>query len=291
MITLDHVAHFVPDRDAASAALTRLGFTLTPFSVQSHRVSEGAPLVLAGTGNRLAMFERGYIEFLTPISETPNAAQLRAAMQRYIGVHLIAFGTAAPHLDHTRLAERAFEPLDPIALQRPISTESGEDTARFTVVRVPPGTMAEGRIQYCQHHTPELVWQKRWLAHANGATGLASVVVCVENPGEAAERYARFTGLPSSASGGARRLDTGRGTLFFAGRAAVERTLGVRVPALPWIAGYALDCVSVRAARVAVSEGAIVRDLPDGRFAAALPDALGGIVVFQARESDVLNFD
>ena len=292
MITLDHVAHFVPDKDAASAALTRLGFTLTPFSVQSHRTREGGPVVPAGTGNRLAMFERGYIEFLTPISETPNAAQLRAAMQRYIGVHLIAFGTDAPHLDHARLAQAAFEPLEPIALQRPISTETGDDTARFTVVRVPPGMMAEGRIQYCQHHTPELVWQKRWLAHANGAMALASVVVCVEDPAEAVQRYARFTGLAPITAGAARRIETGRGTLVFAERGAVERRLGVRAPALPWIAGYALDCVSVAAARdAAVSAGAVARDLADGRLAVPLPGALGGVILFQAPESGVPAFD
>jgi hypothetical protein len=292
LITLDHVAHFVPDKDAASTGLSRLGFTLTPFSVQSHRLSEGGPLVPAGTGNRLAMFERGYIEFLTPISETPNAAQLRAAMQRYIGVHLIAFGTDAPRRDYARLAQHAFQPLEPIALQRPISVESGEDTARFTVVRVPPGMMAEGRIQYCQHHTPELVWQKRWLAHANGATGLASVFVCVEDPDEAGERYARFSGLRATAAGTARRLETARGTLVFVDPAAIERTLGVRAPALPWIAGYALDCVSVAAARdAALHAGAAVRDLADGRLSVMLPDTLGGVVVFQAAERGILNFD
>ncbi|MGZ5147318.1 MAG: VOC family protein, partial [Burkholderiales bacterium] len=37
-LNIDHVSHFVPDMDEASAALERLGFTLTPFSAQSHRL-------------------------------------------------------------------------------------------------------------------------------------------------------------------------------------------------------------------------------------------------------------
>ncbi|HKU71138.1 MAG TPA: VOC family protein, partial [Burkholderiales bacterium] len=51
-LNIDHVAHFAPHVDAASAALEKLGFTLTPFSPQSHRTEPGGPLVPAGTGNR-----------------------------------------------------------------------------------------------------------------------------------------------------------------------------------------------------------------------------------------------
>ena len=36
--------------------------------------------------------------------------------------------------------------------------------------------MAEGRIQMLTHHTEDAVWQPRWLAHPNGARGLASLV-------------------------------------------------------------------------------------------------------------------
>jgi len=41
------------------------------------------------------MLERGYLEFLTPTGATPIADQLRSAMQRYVGIHLVALGTAA----------------------------------------------------------------------------------------------------------------------------------------------------------------------------------------------------
>lgn len=54
-VNLDHVAHFVPHIDSASAALERLGFTLTPFSAQSHRLEPGGPVLPAGTANRCVM--------------------------------------------------------------------------------------------------------------------------------------------------------------------------------------------------------------------------------------------
>ena len=54
--------------------------------------------------------------------------------------------------------------------------------------------MAEGRIQYCIHHTPELLRQERWVSHPNGAQALASVIIVVGDLDEAVLRYERFLG-------------------------------------------------------------------------------------------------
>jgi hypothetical protein len=282
MLDLDHIAHFVPEVDASSRALESLGFTLTPFSSQSHRLTPGGPLVPAGTGNRCVMFKDGYLEFLTPTGDTANADQLRAAIARYVGVHLVAFGTGDPAGDHARLEREGFNPGPPVALQRPIGTPDGEDTARFTVVRVPPGTMPEGRIQFCQQHTRHLVWQPRWTDHANGAIALSAVMLCVADPAEAAARYARYTGLTAVNRGDAHCLATARGTLVFMTPAAVEGTLGAAPPALPWIAGYALATRDPAAARQCAGRtSGTIKELGPHRFAVALPPALGGFVVFE----------
>jgi len=285
---LDHVAHFVPDSAAAGAALERLGFTLTPFSAQSHRLTPGGPLVPAGTGNRCVMLDAGYIEFLTPTDATPVAEQLRAAIARYVGVHLIAFGSAAPEADHARLDAAGFEPLAPVALQRPISTESGEDIARFTVVRVPPGTMAEGRIQFCQHHTPDLVWQKRWLEHRNAASGLAAVVVCVADPPEAAQRYSRFTGLAPNGAGNEWRIETARGGVIFTDAGTLARALGIDAPALPWIAGYVLEANDIARARNAIQASGFDSKNLGERIMVVLPPELGGVILFQRPQAGAL---
>ena len=280
-LNLDHVAHFVPDRAAASAALERLGFTLTPFSEQSHRLEENGPLVPAGTGNRCVMLERGYLEFLTPFGESSIADQLRAAIRRYVGVHLVAFGTAAPQADYERLQREGFQPLHPVALQRPIGTETGEATARFTVVRVPPGTMPEGRIQYCAQLTPDNVWQPRWLAHANGAIALASVVLSVADPQEAAQRYGRYTGIDPSRDAAWWTLKTSRGELRFGTSATVDKELGLAAPATPWIAGYTLEVRDLSATRAFLRDSAVkTRDLDETRCLVELPEALGGAIVF-----------
>ena len=289
-LNIDHIAHFVPHMDAAGAALERLGFTVTPFSAQSHKLEPGSPLTPAGTGNRCVMLRQGYLEFLTPTGDTLVANQLRSAIMRYTGVHLLAFGTATPDVDHARLSKAGFNPLIPVALQRGIGTATGAGTARFTVVRVPPGTMAEGRIQFCQHHTPEFLWQPRWLDHANRALALTAVLVCVADPQEAAQRYARFTGLLAHLSDGQWGIATARGKVVFLDAGSVERSLGVAPPALPWIAGYVL-AADVTAARTrCAAAGVPMKELADERFCALLPPELGGMIVFEPQQAGAPNF-
>ena len=291
-LVLDHVAHFVPHVDAASEALEKLGFTLTPFSEQSHRAEPGGPLVPAGSGNRCVMLREGYLEFLTPTGDTPIADQLRTAIKRYTGVHLVAFGSAAPDADHARLVRAGFGPLPPVALQRQIGTATGEGTARFTVVRVPPGTMPEGRIQFCQQHTPELLWQPRWLDHHNRATALAGVILRVADAREAAQRFARYTGLLAQLSGSVWRIGTARGYLLFVDRETLHRRLDVVAPSLPWIAGYVLKSEDIDQTGDTLRKSRVpVHVLGSRRLLVKLPAAFGGIIVFEPLDAGVFNFD
>jgi hypothetical protein len=291
-LNLDHLAHFVPHMDGAAAALEKLGFTLTPRSDQFQRLEPGGPLVPAGTANRCVMLQRGYLEFLTPTGDTAVAAQLHAAIRRYTGVHLIAFGTSAPDTDYARLAGLGYSPLPPVDLQREIDTGQGPDTARFTVVRVPPGTMPEGRIQFCQHHTPGLLWQPRWVYHANRAAMLAGILLRVADARDAAKRYERYTGLPALYSGGVWRLETTRGYLVFADRDTLHRRLGVVPPALPWIAGYVLKSDDMEATGTWLRKsGARVQALGSQRLMVELPEAVGGLIVFEPKQAGPLDFD
>src|SRR5580658_3067247 len=105
-VFLDHVAHFVAEMDPAAAALERWGFRLTPFTPQTNRV-DGRP-VAAGTGNRCAMFRRGYVEILATTGDTPLARQLNERLTRHVGIHLAAFSSADAAAEHHRLAAAGF---------------------------------------------------------------------------------------------------------------------------------------------------------------------------------------
>ena len=283
-VVLDHVGLFVPDMARAAQAFTQLGFRLTPFSPQRHCPAPGAPLVPAGTANRLAMLTAGYIELLTPVADTAVARQLQAALQRYAGLHLIAFGSGDAAASHAALAAAGFAPQPMIALERTVASAAGEGRARFTVVRVPPGTMAEGRVQYCQHHTPELVWQERWLEQPNRARALVGLVLCVADPAEAAARHGRFVGRRSRAAGRAFVLALDRGALLLTDPAGLARLLpGVEVPGLPFIAALALTTDDLAATGALLARnGVAATPLAGGALGAPLPGGLAGSLCFFA---------
>ena len=96
-------------------------------------------------------------------------------------------------------------------MQRPVDTETGDGIAAFTIARVEPEAMPEGRIQMLTHHTEQAVWQPRWLSHPNSAIGLIDLVIAVADVEEAAARFARFTARATTPTpfGALLRLDRG----------------------------------------------------------------------------------
>jgi hypothetical protein len=64
--------------------------------------------------------------------------------------------------------------------------------ARFRTTRLDPAQVAMGRVYFCEHQTPDLVWRPEWQTHPNGACAIARVVVATADP----QRTARlFRGL------------------------------------------------------------------------------------------------
>ena len=240
-IFLDHVAHFVGDAEAASGALASAGFAPTPISIQVNPDPAGGPPRPTGTGNVTCMLDRGYLEVLFKTADTPLGQELDAATARYRGVHLAAFAVADAVTMHARLAQSGFRMQPLVAMQRPVETEAGEDIAAFSVVRLAPGEMPEGRIQALTHRTEDTVWQPRWLTHPNGAIGLTDVVMTVADVDEAAQRFARFTGRPAVTNAAGRAVVLDRGRVQLMDRPAFEALLPeIAVPSLPFIGAYAV---------------------------------------------------
>ncbi len=257
--------------------LEALGFVVTPYSEQS--TQEGP----AGTANRCVMLGEGYLEFLSPIADTPHARRTREAMARYAGVHILALGTPAAPEEHARLERHGFAPLPLVELERDVELEGETRRARFGVVRIPPETMPEGRVQFVEHRTPDYVWQPRWFGHTNGVTALAAAFVVADDPSAAAARYARFTGLLPSGEGKFIRLSTSRGDIVIGRQRDLAALLG-GAPAAPALAGYALACAEPEAlAARCHAAGAEPRRMGE-LYAAVLPPALGGAWLFGATD-------
>jgi hypothetical protein len=242
-IFLDHVGHFVRDPEAASRALIRAGFAPTPASLGVN--PDGGP---TGTGNVTAMLRRGYVEVLFKTADTPLSREFDAAIARHPGVHLAAFAVADAATVHRRLGEAGFAARPLVEFSRQVNTESGSATAAFTVARVEPAAMPEGRIQILTHRTEDAVWQPRWLSHPNGALALASVVLAVADPEEAPQRFARFTDRPAARSKYGQTIVLDRGRVEVVSAEAFAATLpDVAMPSLPFIGAYALVVKSLTA--------------------------------------------
>lgn len=251
-IFLDHVGWFVPDMDAASDAFNRLGFPLTPFTVHMNEQPDGSR-VPSGTANRCAMIRRGYLEILTRVPEVESAitAQMDAGLARYTGLHLIAFTVGDTDAATAKLREAGFAPEPPIALRRPMPLDAGgEGTAAFSVIRLPSDAMAEGRVQVLSQDTPDVVWQPSVTAHENSLDMLSGLLICADDPEEAAIRYERFTGKPRKAEGGGFRIDLDRGRLTICDSAACRRLLpGIDIPSMPFIAAVSIRSADIGATR------------------------------------------
>jgi hypothetical protein len=270
-IFLDHVGHFVSDPEAAGAALARAGFAPTPVSVQV--APDGGP---TGTGNVCAMMTCGYMEVLFKTADTPLGREFEAALARYSGIQLAAFAVADAHAWHRRLGEAGFRTRPIAPFKRPVGTETGTDTASFTVARVEPGEMAEGRIQMLTHHTESAVWQKRWLTHPNGALGLASLIIAVADVNEAAARYARFTQRPAMRTRAGQAVQLDRGRIDLVTRDAFAAALPeIAIPSLPFIGGYGVTVRSLDTAAAALRSGGLSSRRAGDVLVALFPEELG----------------
>lgn len=288
-IFLDHVGWYVPDM-AAATAFERLGFRLTPFTPHADEQPDGRRIP-SGTANRCAMLERGYLEILThvPGLDTMRTRELRAGLARYTGLHLIAFTCADAEAESARLRAAGFEVQPTVKLRRPMPLDGGgEGTAAFSVVRLPPGAMPEGRIQLLTQDTPEVVWQPSMIARENAVAALSGVVVVVADPSEAVRRFARYLGRPAPAAG---TIALDRGAVTFLCEAEFRAAMpGADAPSIPFIAAAALESRDLAATRAFLvkKDVRLAFDRPDA-LAVAPAEAMGAAVVIHARGADWLS--
>lgn len=179
---LDHAVISVRDRmDEAAAIFARMGFTLTPRS--QHRI---------GSINHLMVFEHNYLELL---GFPPGAAQIRPdIIASPIGLDALVLDLADPESVYARLLDAGLAVSAPSELSRPVELASGVEEARFTTVRLDRAAVHGGRLYFCQHHTPHLIWRDGWRRHANGALGIERFTIAVPDPAKERALYETIIG-------------------------------------------------------------------------------------------------
>jgi Glyoxalase-like domain len=237
---LDHVGWFVPDMDVAARAFEKLGFNLTPYSVHGDRDAATGELKPLGTANRLVMLEEAYLEILTLHGgvTNPSVERMKTSMARHVGVHLIAMTVADSLAEAKRLEKDGFALNPTINLRRQIEAQDGSQVeVAFTVIRPMEGVHPEGRIQVLTQHTPEHMWQPRYVKNDNAISGLRGVMLVVDDPAEVEARLARFTARQVTARPDHTLIKLDRGHLrIFKATEARAYLGGLKVPAAPCMA-------------------------------------------------------
>ena len=287
-VFLDHVGWFVPDMEMASRAFEKLGFRMTPFSVHGDRDARTGELKPLGTANRLVMLEQGYLEILTLHGgvSNPSVERMKASMARHIGVHLIAMTVADSLAEAERLEEDGFALNPTINLRRTIEAEDGSQVeVAFTVIRPKEGVHPEGRIQILTQHTPEHMWQRRYVENVNAITALRGVMLAVDDPAEVEQRLARFTGREAQKRDGHRLIKLDRGHLrIFTPAAASAYLGGLEIPTAPVMAALGFVSSDLGKTRDVFKDRgvALAVDTPD-RLIVDAADGIGAyLVVSQA---------
>ena len=188
---LDHaVINVGYQMDRAKTSFENLGFHLTARGYHS-----------LGSINHLLMFGSDYAELIG----LPDAARASGTGRADIanaplGINGLVFKTA--NVDdtyaHLRSLDIAGEP--PKSFSRPVDLADGTKDACFRTVAVRNGVFPGGRVYFCEHITPELVWRAEWQSHANGVLNIAEFVVATSAHQQQAEQFSRLLNWPANNS-------------------------------------------------------------------------------------------
>jgi Glyoxalase-like domain len=164
MAALDHVViNTLRNMDAAAECFEALGFTLTPRGYHS-----------LGSINHLMMTPGPYLEL---IGLPENGPQRQELLDSGYGLDGLVVHSEDADADFARLTEAGLPAQPPGSFSRPVTIAGQTLEARFRTVRFPADTFPGGRLYFCEHLTPELVWREEWLSHPNGFCGIDRFVI------------------------------------------------------------------------------------------------------------------
>lgn len=180
---LDHVVINVGEQlDEAAERYRRLGFQLTERGHHS-----------LGSSNHLAIFHNNYLELL---GFEPGRGHLRKALwQSPPGLSGLVWKTQDADAVYRHLQQRELAGDAAASFFRPVTLPGGSlQEARFRTVALQAEKVPNGRSFFCQHLTPDAVWQPAWQVHPNGVTHISEFVIASRDPAEAAAVYGQLFG-------------------------------------------------------------------------------------------------
>lgn len=176
-LPLDHTVinvHF--DMDRAQAVFESLGFQLTPRGRHS-----------LGSINHLIVLKDDYVEIVGLPTGTDVLRQ--EVLDSPIGIDGLVFQTQSADNTYAFLSKAKHSVQAVQAFSRPVELDGATYSASFRTTRFTPGAYPAGRVYFCQHLTPELVWRKEWQSHANQVVRTSAFLIVANKPAQEAKKY------------------------------------------------------------------------------------------------------
>lgn len=189
---LDHaVINVRYQMDEARASFESLGFQLTERGYHS-----------LGSINHLMMFGTDYAELIgLPAVSQGNATGRADIANSPLGINGLVFKSSNVDETYAHLQDLQMAGDPPRAFSRPVKLADGTQDARFRTVAVRAGVFPGGRVYFCEHGTPELVWRSEWQRHQSGVVNISEFVVASAAHEQQAEKFSRLLDSQISSAG------------------------------------------------------------------------------------------
>jgi hypothetical protein len=210
---LDHAVIMVRDRmEELAPGVAGQGYTLS--ETATHNL---------GSWNRLIVLEHAYIELLGwPAGTVPARKEIADSP---LGLEALVLRTQDAQATYERLRDAGYA-VNPVQkLTRPARLDGQQVEARFDTVRFAVQPVPGMRIYFCQHLTPECVWQPALMRHANGARAIVEIAAQAPDAADVAVRFARVADTkPTELDDGTWEVPLGHTRLRIASAAAGQAT-------------------------------------------------------------------
>jgi catechol 2,3-dioxygenase-like lactoylglutathione lyase family enzyme len=282
----DHLVHAVRDLDAAGDLYARLGFIVGARSRHPW-----------GTHNRIVQLSGVFIELIA-VGEPDKigAATLgtfsfgpfvRDFLARGEGLAMLALESRDAEADAQDFRRAAIGDFAPFRFEREGRRPDGTPVKLgFSLAFARDSGAPDAGFFVCQHHYPENFWSPAFQTHANGAVGVAAVVLAAENPSDHHIFLSAFTGVRDlRATSTGVTAQTPRGALQVMDPSAFRQQYGIEPPDVTGGARFAAARIGVRdldATRALLDKSAIAAASHVGRLIVKPADAFGACLVFEA---------
>jgi len=192
---LDHtVINVRYEMDKAAERFKALGFHLTDRGYHT-----------LGSINHLMMFGTDYLELIGLPADAKGSQSGRPDIENSpLGINGLVFKTADVDETYAHLQSIGMAGDPPKSFSRPVELPEGTSDACFRTVHVRHDAFPGGRVYFCEHGTPELVWRPEWQNHKNSTHSMPEFVVASANHAGEAEDMAKL--LRSDVGGSGHQL-------------------------------------------------------------------------------------